>query len=268
MSPQVTISMSFMVLISIAVIVALLIFLTMKYKARFLAIVGVCLVAFIPAVLAVSYVSMESNSQATVVQGTTAVAVKAPDLLEEESSIPLPELPLVAPKPHDASKAAQPVPHKKAEPLPEWVNSSQEGSAGMKQVFQSGLFATPAEAFQDALGRARVKFEETLSAEHPQYSSDARTLSPELVRQVAMRRSYYQTIEHDFGDVLKSGESFKQDMYRAYVEVELSPSVKQTFYTKWKLQAGNQRVIWLGGAFAFVTLLCLGTTVYLRASHQ
>jgi hypothetical protein len=260
--------MSFMALISIAVIVAVLSFLTVKYKARFLAIVGVCLVAFIPAVLAVSYVSMESNSQATVVQGTTAVAVKAPDLLEEESSIPLPELPLVAPKPHEASKAAQPVPHKKAEPLPEWVNSSQEGSAGMKQVFQSGLFATPAEAFQDALGRARVKFEETLSAEHPQYSSDARTLSPELVRQVAMRRSYYQTIEHDFGDVLKSGESFKQDMYRAYVEVELSPSVKQTFYTKWKLQAGNQRVIWLGGAFAFVTLLCLGTTVYLRASHQ
>ncbi len=265
MSPQDSVSMSFMALISIAVIVAVLSFLTVKYKARFLAIVGVCLVAFIPAVLAVSYVSMESNSQATVVQGTTAVAVKAPDTLVEESSIPLPELPLVAPKPHDAPKTAQP---KKAEPLPEWINSSQEGSGGMKQVFQSGLFATPAEAFQDALGRARVKFEETLSAEHPQYSSDARTLSPELVRQVAMRRSYYQTIEHDFGDVLKSGESFKQDMYRAYVEVELSPSVKQTFYTKWKLQAGNQRVIWLGGAFALVTLLCLGTTVYLRASHQ
>ncbi|QDU06400.1 hypothetical protein V6x_61520 [Gimesia chilikensis] len=265
MSPQDSVSMSFMALISIAVIVAVLSFLTVKYKAKFLAIVGVCLVAFIPAVLAVSYVSMESNSQTTVVQGTTAVAVKAPETLVEESSIPLPELPLVAPKPHDAPKAAQP---KKTEPLPEWVNSSQEGSGGMKQVFQSGLFATPAEAFQDALGRARVKFEETLSAEHRQYSSDARTLSPELVRQVAMRRSYYQTIEHDFGDVLKSGESFKQDMYRAYVEVELSPSVKQTFYTKWKLQAGNQRVIWLGGAFAFVTLLCLGTTVYLRASHQ
>lgn len=265
MSPQDSVSMSFMALISIAVIVAVLSFLTVKYKARFLAIVGVCLVAFIPAVLAVSYVSMESNSQATVVQGTTAVAVKAPDLLVEASSIPLPELPLVAPKPHDAPQADQP---KKAEPLPEWISSSEEGSGGMKQVFQSGLFATPAEAFQDALGRARVKFEETLSAEHPQYSSDARTLSPELVRQVAMRRSYYQTIEHDFGDVLKSGESFKQDMYRAYVEVELSPSVKQTFYTKWKLQAGNQRVIWLGGAFAFVTLLCLGTTVYLRASHQ
>ncbi len=265
MSPQDSVSMSFMALISIAVIVAVLSFLTVKYKAKFLAIVGVCLVAFIPAVLAVSYVSMESNSQATVVQGTTAVAIKTTETLVEESSIPLPELPLVAPKPHDVPKAAQ---TKKAEPLPEWVNSSQEGSGGMKQVFQSGLFATPAEAFQDALGRARVKFEETLSAEHPQYSSDARTLSPELVRQVAMRRSYYQTIEHDFGDVLKSGESFKQDMYRAYVEVELSPSVKQTFYTKWKLQAGNQRVIWLGGAFAFVTLLCLGTTVYLRASHQ
>lgn len=265
MSPQDSVSMSFMALISIAVIVAVLSFLTVKYKAKFLAIVGICLVAFIPAALIVSYVSMESNSQATVVQGTTAVAVKASDTLVEESSIPLPELPLVAPKPHDAPKTAQP---KKAEPLPEWVNSSQEGSGGMKQVFQSGLFATPAEAFQDALGRARVKFEETLRAEHPQYSSDARTLSPELVRQVAMRRSYYQTIEHDFGDVLKSGESFKQDMYRAYVEVELSPSVKQTFYTKWKLRAGNQRVIWLGGAFAFVTLLCLGTTVYLRASHQ
>ena len=267
MSPQINDSFSFMALISIAVIIAVLSFLTVKYKARFLAIVGICFVAFIPAALIVSYVSMESNSQATVVRGTTAIAVKAPDPLVEESSIPLPELPLVAPKPHEAHHP-QPVPHQKAEPLPEWVNSSQEASSGMKQVFQSGLYATPAEAFQDALGRARVKLQETLSAEHPQYSSDARTLSPELVRQVAMRRSYYQTIEHDFGDVLKSGESFKQDMYRAYVEVELSPSVKSTFYTKWKLQAGNQRVIWLGGAFAFVTLLCLGTTMYLRASHQ
>lgn len=274
MSPQPNFSFDFATLFSIVAFILLLIILSGKFKARFLTIAGICLLVFAPiAFLFMSYTVHEVRTGPAVIQQTTAGSATATlqDTVIDSSHIPLPTLPLEAQKPNAADPSVQSnhSEHQvaKTEPLPEWVNTEQQGSVNSKRVFESGLFATREEALQDALGKASLKLAESLQAEHPQYPLATKQIGPEAVRHFALRRSYYQTVEHDFGDVLKSGKPFKQDMYRAYVEVEISPSVKKIFYTKWKLQAGNQRVAWLGGAFGLVTLLCFGVSVYLRAAQ-
>jgi len=121
---------------------------------------------------------------------------------------------------------------------------------------------------QAALAEAMQQLQEKLLMRYPQYKSSLWKLNPDLVRQLAYRKVHYQVVEHDFGNVLKSGEPFKQDMYRAYLEVEDSPDVRQALLTKWKRNIGNERTAWLGGGFGLVTLLCVGVAVYLRATHD
>ena len=190
------------------------------------------------------------------------------------------EQPLVAMKPYD-SLVDSAIGQVKAEveitgALPEWVVTGLETTKqnrsnlleSSRPVFQSGLFATREEAMQDALSKAMQKLQANLLLRYPQFKSNMWNLNPELIRQTAYRRIYYQTVEHDFGNVLKSGDSFKQDMYRAYLEVEDSPVVRQTLLTKWKRNIGNERTAWLGGGFGLMTLFCISVAVYLRATHD
>ncbi len=195
-------------------------------------------------------------------------------------SDPLSETPVVARKPHDREPEL-PVParvqvRQPLEPLPDWVVSGLEHTDQNKDnllessrlVFESGLFVTLDEAQQDTLAQAALKLKANLQLRHPQYPLAALEISPEEVRQAASRRSYHQMVEHDFGNVLKNGEPFKQNMYRAYLEIEDSPAVRATLFQKWKQNIGNERTAWLGGGFGLVTLLCLGVAVYLRATHH
>lgn len=160
--------------------------------------------------------------------------------------------------------------------LPGWVVSGLEHTKQNENnllesshlVFQSGLFATHEEALQDALSKAMQKLHANLMLRYPQYQINARKLTPNLLRYTASKRVYYRTIEHDFGKLLKSGKPFKQDMYRAYLEVEDSPAVRQKLLKVWKQNVGNQRIALLGGGFGLVTLLCVGVAVYLRATHD
>ncbi|MDF1744645.1 MAG: hypothetical protein P1V19_13195 [Gimesia sp.] len=193
---------------------------------------------------------------------------------------PLSEQPVVARKPYDSETGlggglVQPklaIPG----PLPGWVvtglkNTKQNQSnllESSRPVFQSGLFATREEAMQDALSKAMQQLQANLLLRYPQYKSNLWRLNPELIRQSAYRKVHYQKVEHDFGNVLKSGKAFKQDMYRAYLEVEDSPAVRQTLLTKWKRNIGNERTVWLGGGLGLITLLCAGVAVYLRATHD
>ncbi|MFH1302804.1 MAG: hypothetical protein ABIK07_17210 [Planctomycetota bacterium] len=195
-------------------------------------------------------------------------------------SDPFSEAPVVARKPHDREPEI-PVPvrvqeSKPLEPLPDWVVSglehAEQNQANLLEssrlVFESGLFVTLDEAQQDTLAKAGLKLKANLQLRYPQYPLAALEISPEEVRQVASRRSYYKTVEHNFGNVLKNGEPFKQNMYRAYLEIEDSPAVRATLFKKWKQNVGNERTAWLGGGFGLVTLLCLGVAVYLRATHH
>ncbi|WP_298865596.1 hypothetical protein [uncultured Gimesia sp.] len=193
----------------------------------------------------------------------------------------LSEQPVVARKPNDSGtdigggglvKPKLAIP----DPLPDWVvtgleNTKQNQSnllESSRPVFQSGLFATREEAMQDALSKAMQQLQANLLLRYPQYKSNLWRLNPELIRQSAYRKVHYQTVEHDFGNVLKSGEPFKQDMYRAYLEVEDSPVIRQALLTKWKRNIGNERTVWLGGGLGLITLLCAGIAVYLRATHD
>jgi len=205
---------------------------------------------------------------------------KLVNVMAPAASKPVLELPLVAQKPHDSatdsidslvqSKVVPP------EPLPDWVVSGLEETKknqsnlleSSRLVFQSGLFATREEAMQSALAEAMQQLQANLLMRYPQYRSSLWKLNPDLIRQLAYRKVHYQVVEHNFGNVLKSGKPFKQDMYRAYLEVENSPVVRQALLSKWKRNIGNERTVWLGGGFGLVTLLCAGVAVYLRATHD
>ncbi|MCA9014321.1 MAG: hypothetical protein KDA77_03220 [Planctomycetaceae bacterium] len=189
------------------------------------------------------------------------------------------ELPVVARKPYD-QKPEIPVPagaqeSKALDALPEWVVSGLEHTRQNQDdllessplVVESGLFVTMDEAQYDALTKAGLKLKANLQLRYPQYPLAALEISPDEVRQVALRRSYYQLVKHNFGDVLKSGEPLKQNMYRAYLEFENSPRVRETLFARWKQKIGNERTAWLGGGFGLVTLLCAGVAVYLRVTH-
>lgn len=205
---------------------------------------------------------------------------KLADVMASAASKPVAELPLVARKPNNsATDSIDSLVQSKVfppEPLPDWVVSGLEKTKqnqsnlleSSRLVFQSGLFATREEAMQSVLAEAMQQLQANLLMRYPQYKSSLWKLNPDLIRQLAYRKVHYQVVEHDFGNVLKSGKPFKQDMFRAYLEVEDSPVVRQALLTKWKRNIGNERTVWLGGGFGLVTLLCAAVAVYLRATHD
>ncbi|QDV53801.1 hypothetical protein [Gimesia fumaroli] len=206
-----------------------------------------------------------------------ATKVISPELVQNSSS----DAPVVARKPHDPPQAEIPVPataktKEPLKPLPDWVVSGLDHTHQNKKnllessrlVVESGLFVTVGEAQYDALAKAGLKLKANLQLRYPHYPLANLEVSPDEVRQVALRRSYYQLVEHNFGDVLKNGEPLKQNMYRGYLEIEDSPRVRETLFAKWKRKVGNERTAWLGGGLGLITLLCASIAVYLRASHS
>lgn len=189
--------------------------------------------------------------------------------------------PLVAPKPgadqitadSELTKSSS---LKQAEEMPGWVVEGVKTAMLQKNsllnhsrpVFQSGLYATRDEALQDALVKARQQMQTELMMREPWLKKNLWELDLDLFRQTAYRRPYFQTVEHDFGDVLKSGESLKHDMFRAYVEIENTPAVRHQLLTRWKQNIGNQRSFWVGGTFGLITLMCVGAAVYLRTGSD
>lgn len=264
-------------LLLILVVIPLLIFLGIKLfrsasPGLLLGIAAVigsgCLGMFL-----VLYLSLAVPPHAVVVDQSSGNDARVQIAKAQPSEIPLPAGPLVAPKPQAAKTPSKSVAQpKQPEALPEWVQSglkhSRETQSDLLEnsrlVFESGLYTTQEEALHDSLVKASFKLQQNLQAHYPVAKTQ---ISPEQVRHSAIRRTYYQTVEHDFGDVLKTGEPLKQKMYRAYVEVEDSPAVRKIFFTKWKLQTGNRRVAWLGGAFGLITALCVGVSLYLRSTQ-
>lgn len=181
--------------------------------------------------------------------------------------------PLVALKPFELQKTVENTPsQQKVAELPDWVVAGVKSAVleennlinSSRPVFQSGLFATREEALEDALTKARQQMQTNLMMREPWLKSNVWELNPDLFRQTAYRRPYFQTVEHDFGDVLKSGEPFKQDMFRAYVEIDNTPAVRHQLLARWKQNIGNERSLWVGGVFGLITLMCVGSAVYLR----
>ncbi|QDT94325.1 hypothetical protein Pan161_60210 [Gimesia algae] len=282
----------------ILVVVAVVRYLSQQKVSLLLTLGGLAVMGFFfLALLGIYYARLGSTSATRIVQEATAVSpqdVEYPVRLEPKMKGIQAEFPravgqeriaenqpLVAPKPFASQKmdhlelkvtASQQM---DAE-LPEWVVEGVKSAVlqennlinNSRPVFQSGLFATREEALQDALSKARQQMQTNLMMREPWLKSNVWELNSDLFRQTAYRRPYFQTVEHDFGDVLKSGESFKQNMFRAYVEIENTPVVRHQFLTRWKQNIGNERSLWLGGVFGLITLVCVGVAVYLRTESD
>ncbi|WP_417393618.1 hypothetical protein [Gimesia sp.] len=266
-------------------------YLSQKNGALLVTLGGLAVMGFIFLVFVGFFFARNGSQQATValpphvehplrsVPEMNRVETEIPENLLQERNAE--NQPLVASKPGVPQKAddlglknSASLP-KDAE-LPGWVTEGMKTAVMQKQnlfhnsrpVFQSGLFATREEALQDALANGMHQMQTNLTMREPHLTSSKLELTPELVRQTAYRRSYYQTVEHDFGDVLKSGDSFKQNMFRAYVELDDSPVVRHQLVTRWKQNIGNERSLWVGGVFGLMTLICIGAAVYLRTDSS
>lgn len=261
----------------------------LQFMFAALAMMGVLLLVF----LSVFSVRVGSSSATQVAQESTVVSpqeVEYPVRLDPkmkgiQAEIPQAaeqekindNQPLVASKPFKFQKTVKNIPsQQKDAELPDWVVEGVHSAVleennlinNSRPVFQSGLFATREEALQDALAKARQQMQTNLMMREPWLKNNVWQLDPELFRQTAYRRPHFQTVEHDFGDVLKSGKSFKQDMFRAYVEIENTPVVRQQLLTRWKQNIGNERSLWVGGVFGLMTLMCIGAAVYLRTDSD
>jgi len=281
------------VVVPVIILVAAVVvrYLSQKNGALLVTLGGLAVMGFVFLVFVGFFYSRNGSQQATValpphvvhhlrsVPEMNRVEIENPENLLQEQSAE--NQPLVASKPGVSQKAddlglknSASLP-KDAE-LPGWVIEGMKTAVMQKHnlfndsrpVFQSGLFATREEALQDALTKSQQQMQANLTMREPQLNRSKLKLTPELVRQTAYRRSYYQTVEHDFGDVLKSGDSFKQNMFRAYVELDDSPVVRHQLVTRWKQNIGNGRSLWVGGAFGLMTLICIGAAVYLRTDSS
>jgi len=259
-------------------------------RGNFMSSITIALTALVAILILVVFIRSFKSSQVIIVKDAHIRAIQDQALqYKKNQPVPVPvnvpvsiksdaESPVVARKP----QGPEPVLNREnvevpvAEPLPDWVISglkhTEQNKANLLEssqlVFESGLFVTRDEAQYDALAKAGLKLKANLQLRYPQYRFGDLEISPDEVRHVALRRSYYQLVEHNFGNVLKNGEPFKQNMYRAYLEIEDSPAVRASLFKKWKQNIGNERTAWLGGGFGLVTLLCLGVAVYLRATHH
>ncbi len=259
-------------------------------------VIGMGLIVMFFFTMRVSRVTEVRNTQAMHSLQKINLEQSKPSIVHLPSGIdPEVDQPVVASKPTQSGlnsstrlgKSAE----SSSEPLPEWVlsglaedNSNHHPAiqTGLffdedmqnpylvsgRMVFQSGLFATREEALENALAKATQKLQSNLESMNAQFRYSGWILSPGLVRQTAYRKIHYETVEHDFGNILKSGKPFKQDMYRAYLEVEDDPSVRSTILTNWRKDIGKKRTVWLGGGFGLVTFMCLFVAVYLRATHD
>ena len=271
--------LSAFVLIPVFLFILALLARRFSIKSVFVSVTAILLLGVLLVVPAFITVRRAVPEHATVL--TQTVSPSPPVTVIQRSELPLNltgELRLVARKPGEEKElsTAESSQKNNVEALPEWVISGLEKThqnqnnllESSKHVYESGLFVTMDEAQYDALLKACQRINANLRLRYPEYPSAELEVSPDELRRLALRRDYYQLVMHDFGNVLKNGEPLKQNMYRAYLEIEDTPGIRETIFTKWKREQGNQRAVWLGGSFGLITLLCAGVALYLRAMHK
>jgi hypothetical protein len=141
-------------------------------------------------------------------------------------------------------------------PLPDWARNPQSVQQNATLlVLNSKQYATPEQAEQEVLQLAAQRFTNYFEQTHPYQG--AWTLPAEFLKARAVRHSFVQTIDHDFG-------RFTGRMYRAYVQLKLSPEVREQAHGIWREQIVEQRLLLLGRLIGFVTLLLALVAGYFR----
>lgn len=144
------------------------------------------------------------------------------------------------------------------ESVPAWVTIEADlvvdGDRVLRHV-QSQQYATVEEAEAEALREAAQIASRDLH-EYQAYTVGW-NVPKELVRNHAIRGRHIEKIERDFGQ-------FTAQMYRAHMQVELSPETRQNFQPAWKEQLVQRRLTVMGSVVGLLTVILIAAASYLR----
>jgi hypothetical protein len=165
--------------------------------------------------------------------------------------------PAAAPTPPGAVKADA-----QSDKLPEWTKTEIVDEGNRKLVVVPGGFAgSQKEAEHDALEAARLVVGDAIQRVYPKVGKWLPTA--EAVREDAVRRTYIEQIHRK---TVSSGTPFV--VYRAYLQVELSPNVCTQLVSSWKEAVLPHRLEALGGLAALLTLTFATGAAYFRLDDR
>jgi F0F1-type ATP synthase membrane subunit b/b' len=146
--------------------------------------------------------------------------------------------------------------------LPEWAKTEIVDEGKRKLVVVPGGFAaTEKEAEQDSLEAARLVVADGLSRANPKVGNWAP--SAHSVHETAVRHTYIEKIHRK---TVSTGTPFV--VYRAYQQVELSPTVYQQLLTSWRDDVLPGRLWALGGIAVLLTLTFATGAAYFRLDDR
>jgi hypothetical protein len=148
------------------------------------------------------------------------------------------------------------------EKLPEWTKTETVDEGSRKLVVVPGGFAgSEKEAEQDALEAARTVIGKAIQQADPKVGTWLP--SAEAVREDAVRHTFVEKIHRK---TVSTGTPFI--VYRAYHQVELSPTVFDQLVSNWKNEVLPGRLEALGGVVALLTLTFATGAAYFRLDER
>lgn len=143
--------------------------------------------------------------------------------------------------------------------LPDWVDDepvvdSLTGAA--RKVLVSDQWATAEEADAQLTALTAAELSRFLAAEHPEAAGWLPDTAA-IVQSGAVTRRVQET------STLPIGE-FNPALYRAYWQLELTPTVREQLLDAWRPFAVSERLSWLGAGLAALTLLFAVLAAILR----
>jgi len=143
---------------------------------------------------------------------------------------------------------------------PDWTNQSESIQSDIKLVvISSQQYATRDEANLDATTIAREILRNDLEHVYGVFFADTSFLSEKVIRAVAVKKEYVETVDRDFG-------SFFAPMHRVWWQVELSPVVRSNLYPLWKSEVQESRVLIVGGSLLAAIVGLTGISLLSRRS--
>jgi len=148
------------------------------------------------------------------------------------------------------------------EKLPEWTKTETVDEGSRKLVVVPGGFAgSEKEAEQDALEAARSVVGKAIQNADPKVGTWLPSV--EAVREDAVRHTFVEKIHRK---TVSTGTPFI--VYRAYHQVELSPSVFNQLVSNWRNEVLPGRLEALGGVVALLTLTFATGAAYFRLDER
>lgn len=145
-----------------------------------------------------------------------------------------------------------------SEPRPSWTQQPETRHGDVGQfVITSKQFATVEAARDDVAATAKEMLRKDFERIYRVTASHIGDLSTDVVRHVAVREEFVETIQRDFGN-------FYAPMHRVWWQLEISPDVRSHLFPLWKARTQEARLLILAGTLVGVTLGLAGISLLLR----